>query len=120
MKSLEFEIHHRLDGALARTGTITAPHGSIETPAFIPVGTKATLKALTPEQLKATGAQAVLVNAYHLYLRPGYELIDRAGGVSEFMHWNGPTFSDSGGFQVMSLGVGFKKVVDMDGTPDVP
>lgn len=117
-KALDFEIHHRLDGALARTGTITTPHGTIQTPAFIPVGTKATLKALTPEQLKATGAQAVLVNAYHLYLRPGHELIDRAGGVHEFMHWDGPTFSDSGGFQVMSLGVGFKKVVDMDGTPD--
>ncbi|QHN42756.1 tRNA guanosine(34) transglycosylase Tgt [Candidatus Mycosynbacter amalyticus] len=117
-KALEFEIHHRLDGALARTGTITTPHGLIETPAFIPVGTKATLKALTPEQLRAAGAQAVLVNAYHLYLRPGHELIDRAGGVHEFMHWDGPTFSDSGGFQVMSLGVGFKKVVDMEGDPD--
>ncbi len=117
-KALEFEIHTRLDGALARTGTITTPHGTIQTPAFIPVGTKATLKALTPEQLKATGAQAVLVNAYHLYLRPGHELIDKAGGVHTFMNWNGPTFSDSGGFQVMSLGVGFKKVVDMDGEPD--
>lgn len=114
-KSLEFEIHHRLDGALARTGTITTPHGKIETPAFIPVGTQATLKSLTPEQLKATGAQAVLVNAYHLYLRPGHELIDKAGGVHTFMNWDGPTFSDSGGFQVMSLGVGFKKVIDMTG-----
>jgi queuine tRNA-ribosyltransferase len=117
-KALEFKIHARLDGALARTGTITTPHGIIETPAFIPVGTKATLKALTPEQLKDTGAQAVLVNAYHLYLRPGHELIDKAGGVHEFMNWEGPTFSDSGGFQVMSLGVGFKKVVDMEGEPD--
>lgn len=117
-KALEFEIHDRLEGALARTGTITTPHGSIQTPAFIPVGTKATLKALTPEQLKATGAQAMLVNAYHLYLRPGHELIDRAGGLHEFMHWDGPTFSDSGGFQVMSLGVGFKKVVDMEGEED--
>jgi queuine tRNA-ribosyltransferase len=115
MKSLEFDIHHRLDGALARTGTITTPHGTIETPAFIPVGTQATLKALTPEQLKATGAQAVLVNAYHLYLRPGHEILDRAGGVHTFMNWDAPTFSDSGGFQVMSLGVGFKKVIDMTG-----
>jgi len=118
VKSLEFEIHDRLDGALARTGTITTPHGSIETPAFIPVGTKATLKALTPEQLKDVGAQAVLVNAYHLYLRPGHEIIDQAGGVHEFMHWDKPTFSDSGGFQVMSLGVGFKKVIDMNGATD--
>lgn len=121
MKSLEFTIHHRLDGALARVGTITTPHGEIQTPAFIPVGTQATLKALTPEQLDATGAQACLVNAYHLYLRPGYETIDRAGSVQDFMNWHKPTFSDSGGFQVMSLGVGFKKVIDMrgDGAPNI-
>lgn len=118
MKSLEFTIHHRLDGALARTGTIATPHGTIETPAFIPVGTQATLKALTPEQLAAVGAQAVLVNAYHLYLRPGHEIIDGAGGIHQFMNWDKPTFSDSGGFQVMSLGVGFKKVIDMSGTTD--
>lgn len=119
MKSaLTFDIHTRLDGALARTGTLTTPHGSIETPAFIPVGTKATLKALTPEQLKAVGAQAVLVNAYHLYLRPGSDILDQAGGVHTFMNWDGPTFSDSGGFQVMSLGVGFKKVIDMNGQTD--
>jgi queuine tRNA-ribosyltransferase len=79
-KALEFTISHRLEGALARTGTITTPHGTIETPAFIPVGTKATLKALTPEQLKDVGAQAVLANAYHLYLRPGAEIVDKAGG----------------------------------------
>jgi queuine tRNA-ribosyltransferase len=120
-KALEFEIHDRLDGALARTGTITTPHGAIQTPAFIPVGTQATLKSLTPEQLSGVGAQAVLVNAYHLYLRPGHDIIDGAGGVNTFMNWNKPTFSDSGGFQVMSLGVGFKKVIDMtgDGLPNV-
>lgn len=117
-KALEFTIHHRLDGTLARTGTITTPHGVIETPAFIPVGTKATLKALTPEQLEEVGAQAVLANAYHLYLRPGHEIIDKAGGLGQFMHWNKPTFTDSGGFQVMSLGVGFKKIIDMDGKTD--
>lgn len=115
MKALEFVVHQQLDGALARTGTITTPHGTIETPAFIPVGTQATLKALTPEQLEATGAQAVLVNAYHLYLRPGHDILDQAGGVHTFMNWEKPTFSDSGGFQVMSLGVGFKKVIDMTG-----
>lgn len=120
-KAFSFEIHTRLDGALARTGTITTPHGQIHTPAFIPVGTQATLKSLTPEQLDATGAQSCLVNAYHLYLRPGHETIDRAGGVQEFMNWRKPTFSDSGGFQVMSLGVGFKKVIDMtgEGAPNV-
>ena len=114
-QQFSFEIHHRLDGAQARTGTITTPHGAIETPAFIPVGTRATLKALTPEQLADTGAQAVLANAYHLNLRPGPKIIDGAGGLGAFMHWNKPTFTDSGGFQVMSLGVGFKKVIDMTG-----
>lgn len=97
---------------------ITTPHGTIETPAFIPVGTQATLKALTPEQLQGVGAQSVLANAYHLYLRPGHEIIDRAGGLHAFMNWDKPTFTDSGGFQVMSLGVGFKKVIDMNGTTD--
>jgi queuine tRNA-ribosyltransferase len=114
--ALTFEIHHRLEGALARTATMTTPHGTIETPAFIPVGTKATLKSLTPEQLEAVGAQAVLANAYHLYLRPGAEILDQAGGLNKFMNWKKPTFTDSGGFQVMSLGVGFKKVIDMDGS----
>jgi queuine tRNA-ribosyltransferase len=113
--ALTFEIHTRLDGALARTGTITTPHGIIKTPAFIPVGTKATLKSLTPEQLEAVGAQAVLANAYHLYLRPGAHILDQAGGLNAFMNWKKPTFTDSGGFQVMSLGVGFKKVIDMNG-----
>ena len=115
-----FSVVKRLDGHFGRAGMIRTPHGEIETPAFIPVGTQATLKALTPEQLKATGAQAVLANAYHLYLRPGHELIDQAGGLGKFMNWDGPTFTDSGGFQVMSLGVGFKKVVDMTGDVDMP
>ena len=114
-----FSIASRLPGALARTGTISTPHGNIQTPAFIPVGTQATLKSLTPEQLKATGAQALLANAYHLSLRPGAEIIDGAGGLSEFTNWNGPTFTDSGGFQIMSLGVGFKKVIDMIGKEPV-
>lgn len=113
--ALNFTITHRLDGRLGRAGILQTPHGTIETPAFIPVGTQATLKSLTPEQLEATGAQACLVNAYHLYLRPGHDTIDEAGGVQQFMNWHKPTFSDSGGFQVMSLGVGFKKVIDMSG-----
>lgn len=110
-----FVVHDRLDGAQGRTGTISTPHGEIQTPAFIPVGTRATLKSLTPEQLEATGAQAVLANAYHLNLRPGSKIIDGAGGLGRFMNWSKPTFTDSGGFQVMSLGVGFKKVIDMTG-----
>lgn len=114
-----FSVSTRLAGSLARTGIIKTPHGEIKTPAFIPVGTQATLKSLTPEQLKATGAQALLANAYHLSLRPGAEIIDKAGGLSKFANWQGPTFTDSGGFQVMSLGVGFKKVIDMIGKEPV-
>ena len=102
----------------ARAGVIHTPHGDIPTPAFIPVATKATVKMLTPEQIRATGAQAILSNAYHLYLQPGPELIDEAGGVAKFENWHGPTYTDSGGFQVMSLGVGFKKVLAMD-TKDI-
>ena len=97
----------------ARTGVITTPHGQIRTPAFIPVGTKATVKGVLPESASALGAQAVLANAYHLYLQPGADLVDQAGGLGAFMNWSGPTFTDSGGFQVMSLGVGFKKVLAM-------
>lgn len=120
-KALQFKIIGRLGGTLARAGVIETPHGNIETPAFIPVGTKATLKALTPEQLEATGAQAVLANAYHLFLRPGHDIIDEAGGLHSFMNWRKPTFTDSGGFQVMSLGAGFKKVIDMTGKePEEP
>ena len=103
-----------------RTGTIHTPHGDIHTPAFIPVGTKATVKTLTPEQVKATGAQAVLANAYHLYLQPGPDIVDEAGGVAAFQNWGGPTYTDSGGFQVMSLGVGHKKVLMMDHVSQEP
>ena len=92
---------------------ITTPHGTIQTPAFIPVGTKATVKAVTPEAMAGIGAQAILANAYHLFLQPGSDVIDEAGGLGTFMNWPGPTFTDSGGFQVMSLGAGFKKTVSM-------
>ena len=98
----------------ARAGTITTPHGDIQTPAFIPVGTRATVKAVSPEQLRSVGAQAVLANAYHLYLRPGDDIVEAGGGLASFMAWNGPTFTDSGGFQVLSLGAGFKKTLSMD------
>ncbi len=108
-----FEVNSRLDGH-GRTGTITTPHGAIETPAFIVVGTKATVKAVVPESLTDLGAQAVLANAYHLYLQPGSDIVEEAGGLGSFMNWRGPTFTDSGGFQVMSLGSGFKKVLAMD------
>ena len=110
-----FAIGAQLENGFGRTGEITTPHGVIRTPAFIPVGTKATVKSLLPDSVSTLGAQAVLANAYHLYLQPGPEILDNAGGLSAFMNWDGPTFTDSGGFQVMSLGVGFKKVIDMGG-----
>lgn len=111
---VSYEVKHRLKDSLARTGVIHTPHGDIQTPAFIVVGTKASVKAMTPEQVSSTNAQAVLANGYHLYLQPGPELIERAGGLGKFMHWDGPTFTDSGGFQVLSLGSGFKKTLSMD------
>ena len=101
-------------GRLGRSGVITTPHGTIRTPAFIPVGTKATVKTVLPESMQELGAQAVLANAYHLYLQPGADIVEAAGGLGAFMNWPGPTFTDSGGFQVLSLGVGFKKVLAMD------
>ncbi|AQP46889.1 tRNA guanosine(34) transglycosylase Tgt [Tessaracoccus aquimaris] len=112
--SFSFDVTHRLDDAPGRVGVIHTPHGDIETPAFVVVGTKATVKAVLPETVADLGAQAVLANAYHLYLQPGSDLIDEAGGLGAFMNWPGPTFTDSGGFQVMSLGAGFKKVLAMD------
>ncbi len=113
-----FEIEGRLegpDGPLGRAGRLLTPHGEMLTPAFIPVGTKATVKTVLPEAVSELGAQAVLANAYHLYLQPGPEVVEQAGGLAAFMNWDGPTFTDSGGFQVMSLGSGFKKVIDMTG-----
>lgn len=93
---------------------ITTPHGEIRTPAFIPVGTRAAVRAVLPEAVADLGAQAVLANAYHLYLQPGSDIVEEAGGLGVFMNWPGPTFTDSGGFQVMSLGAGFKKTLSMD------
>jgi queuine tRNA-ribosyltransferase len=115
MKSgFSFEINKGAQKGLARAGTISTPHGDIQTPAFIPVGTKATVKSVLPGSMKDLGAQALLANAYHLYLQPGPDVIDEAGGLAQFMNWQGPTITDSGGFQVLSLGVGFKKVLAMD------
>lgn len=88
----------------ARLGKIYTPHGVIETPIFMPVGTRATVKAMTPEELKDLGAQIILGNTYHLYLKPGHELIEEAGGLHKFMNWDRPILTDSGGFQVFSLG----------------
>lgn len=109
-----FDVTSTLDNGLGRTGTIHTPHGDIETPAFIVVGTKASVKAVLPESVAELGAQAVLANAYHLFLQPGPDLIDEARGLGRFMNWSAPTFTDSGGFQVLSLGAGFKKTLAMD------
>ncbi len=109
-----FSIDAELPGRLGRAGVIRTRHGDIHTPAFIAVGTQATVKAVLPEAMKDLGAQAVLANAYHLYLQPGADIVDEAGGLGAFMNWPGPTFTDSGGFQVLSLGAGFRKVLAMD------
>jgi queuine tRNA-ribosyltransferase len=99
--SFRFDVHAR-SGA-ARAGVFETPHGSVETPAFMPVGTLATVKALDPDDLKAMGASMILGNAYHLHLRPGDEVVRDMGGLHEFMHWDRPILTDSGGFQVFSL-----------------
>lgn len=101
-----FEIIKKF-GRLGRVGKITTPHGDIETPSFVVVGTKATVKSLTPEMLESLGTQVVLANTYHLYLEPGADIVATAGGFPKFMNWNGPTMTDSGGFQVFSLGAAF-------------
>ena len=88
----------------ARLGKIATPHGNIHTPAFMPVGTQGTVKALMPEQVSSLGAEIILGNTYHLYLRPGHDLIARLGGLHRFMNWHGPILTDSGGFQIYSLG----------------
>jgi queuine tRNA-ribosyltransferase len=102
------------DGATrARLGRLTLPHGEVETPQFMPVGTNATVKALDPDDIARTGATMILANTYHLYLRPGHERIRRLGGLHAFMGWDRPILTDSGGFQVVSLGD--LRVIDEDG-----
>lgn len=111
MPNFSYKIEKKLEGTLARAGVISTPHGEIETPAFVTVGTKATVKALSPEQVRSAGSQVVLSNTYHLYLEPGDEIVRDGGGLSKFMNWNGPTMTDSGGFQVFSLGAAFDSSV---------
>src|SRR5438270_10211645 len=102
--SFSFTIDSECPGTWARAGTIRTPHGSIRTPIFMPVGTQGTVKSVSPEELRAAGAQIILANTYHLMLRPGSELVASLGGLHSFMHWDGPILTDSGGFQVFSLG----------------
>ena len=112
MSPVSFEIIKRQPGTLGRAGIIHTPHGDIETPAFVTVGTKATVKSLKSEDLKEmVGAQVALANTYHLFLQPGHEIIKEAGGLHKFANWDLPTMTDSGGFQVFSLGAAFGKGV---------
>lgn len=109
MGSIKFSIEKEVTSRFGRAGRIETPHGEIETPAFVAVGTKATVKALTPEQIQETGSQVVLANTYHLYLEPGVERVRSFGGLHKFMNWNRPMMTDSGGFQVFSLGAAYGK-----------
>ena len=104
MDTFKFSVRSHDQNSRARIGVITTPHGVIQTPAFVPVGTQATVKSLTPEELTTLQVELFFVNTYHLYLRPGMEVIKKAGGLHAFMNWRGPLITDSGGFQVFSLG----------------
>ena len=102
--AITYELLHKDKQSGARRGIIHTPHGDIETPVFMPVGTQATVKSLTPEELKEeVGAQIILANTYHLYLRPGDSIVKEAGGLHTFMNWDKPILTDCGGFQVFSL-----------------
>ncbi len=112
MKPITFTTLKKLPGTLARAGVIHTPHGDINTPAFVTVGTKGSIKGITPEQMKEyVGNEVALANTYHLFLQPGHEVIKAAGGLHRFANWQLPTMTDSGGFQVFSLGAAFGKGV---------
>ena len=104
MPAVTYELIKTDTRTKARRGRVTTPHGIIETPVFMPVGTAATVKAMRPEEVEALGAEIILSNTYHLYLRPGHEVVRAAGGLHKFMNWDRPILTDSGGFQVFSLG----------------
>ena len=103
MGTIEFTVEYSSPNTWARLGQLTTPNGVIQTPVFMPVGTQATVKAMSPKELEEVGAEIILANTYHLYLRPGHELVRKAGGLHEFMAWKRPILTDSGGFQVFSL-----------------
>jgi len=102
-QNFSFKIKEKSSNTFARIGELKTPHGVIETPVFMPVGTQGTVKGLEPEEVEGLGAQIILANTYHLYMRPGMEIMHNAGGLHKFMNWNGPILTDSGGFQVFSL-----------------
>ncbi|MDI6603555.1 MAG: tRNA guanosine(34) transglycosylase Tgt [Thermoanaerobacteraceae bacterium] len=111
MTAIRYELIKKDSRTKARLGVLHTPHGDIETPTFMPVGTQATVKSMTPEELKSIGAKIILSNTYHLYLRPGHKLIEKAGGLHKFMNWDRSILTDSGGFQVFSLGA-LRKIFD--------
>jgi len=100
----KFTIRTKDSRTQARVGLLSTGHGDIHTPVFMPVGTQATVKSLTPEDLLELGTEIILSNTYHLYLRPGHETIEQLGGLHRFMHWDRPILTDSGGYQIFSLG----------------
>ena len=102
MTAVTYELIHVCKQTGARLGRVHTPHGSFDTPAFMPVGTQASVKGMSPDELKEVKAGIILGNTYHLYLRPGHELIKRAGGLHRFMNWDRPILTDSSGFQVFS------------------
>ncbi len=106
-----YRVLHECKQSGARVGELTTPHGVIRTPVFMPVGTQATVKTLTPYEVKDAGASIILSNTYHLYMRPGHKLVERAGGLHKFMNWDRPILTDSGGFQVFSL-AGIRKITE--------
>jgi queuine tRNA-ribosyltransferase len=108
---MRFNIEKKIENTLGRAGILETPHGIIHTPAFVPVGTKATVKGITPEMLNILGAEVMLANTYHLYLQPGDEIVALAGGTHKFMNWDRPMMTDSGGFQVFSLGAAYGKEI---------
>ena len=111
MSEFSYKTIHVCKQSGARVGEFTTPHGVIQTPVFMPVGTQATVKTLTPAELNEAGAQIILSNTYHLYMRPGHKLVEKAGGLHKFMAWNKPILTDSGGFQVFSL-AGIRKITN--------
>ena len=124
MSAFSFQIEERAArssrSSRARAGRLTTEHGVVLTPAFVPVGTKANVKGVLPEQLVKLGAGVVLANTYHLYLQPGEKIVQEAGGLGKFMGWKGPTMTDSGGFQVFSLGAAFGKTISKFVKEDAP
>jgi queuine tRNA-ribosyltransferase len=111
MNAVRYELIKTCKQSGARLGRLHTPHGVIDTPIFMPVGTQATVKSMTPEELKEIGSQIILSNTYHLYMRPGHEIVKKAGGLHKFMNWDKPILTDSGGFQVFSLGP-LRKIVE--------